>query len=266
MELINELRKMGFSEAEAKVYTTLLKYGKSTGYEISKYSGIARSKVYNHIEALVQRGVLELSHSGKTSYYRAIAPEDLVKLTKKSVDDTLKSFEYLASNIEQPEESDGIWQLENYNSLILKALDIVEAAEESLYIQIWVDELTEELEDAINLKLREIPRSVIILYDEKQEYKTRLERFYPHGFEMERLEDMSHRWITVVADDKNFLYSGVLFNKEVSGIYTENKILSFFAKEYVQHDAYCLSLIDRFRDQIVEEYGENMEGVRDIFK
>lgn len=264
MELINNLKNMQFTEAEAKVYTTLLKYGRSTGYEISKYSGVPRSKIYNHIETLVQRGILETLNTGKTTYYRAISPEDLVNLTRKNLDDNLSSFAYLASNLPKPEEDKGIWEIEDYNRVLLKAGELIENSSQSLYIQIWTQELKAPLVDLINEKIDKLDRVVVILYDEKQNYKTDLKSFYPHGFEMERLEDMAHRWISIVADEENFLYSGILFNNEVSGIYTRNKILSFFAKEYVQHDAYCLKLIDKFRDELIDEYGQGMYGIRDI--
>lgn len=265
MDLINDLRKMNFTESEAKVYTTLLRYGSSTGYEISKYSGVARSKIYNHIENLLARGVLEASNDGKTSYYKAISPEELVQLTRKSVNDTLKSFEYLASNIPSQDQEEAIWQVQDYDRMILKLVDIIESAQESIHIQIWKEDLAPELIAALNRKTQELEKSLVILYDRDQDYDCQLEKFYPHGFEMERLEDMSHRWVTLVADGDNFLYAGILFNNEVAGIYTRSKILGFFAREYVQHDAYCLKLIDKFRPQLVEEYGPTMDGIRDIY-
>lgn len=265
MSLIDDLKDMKFTEAEANVYITLLKYGESTGYEISKYSGIARSKIYNHIEVLVGRGILETCNNDKTTLYKAITPEELIKLTKKSVDDTLKSFEYLTANLPKVEENDGIWEIEDYNRMLLKSMDIIKSSKKSLYIQIWMEDLTEELVEIINEKIDSMEEIVVILYDKDQKYNTKLKKYFPHGFEMERMEDIKHRWITVVADDEKFLYSGILFNKEASGIYTKNKILSFFAKEYVQHDAYCLKLIDKFRDEIIKEYGVEMSGIRDIY-
>ncbi|AFS79807.1 transcriptional regulator, TrmB family [Gottschalkia acidurici 9a] len=265
MSLIDDLKQMKFTESEAKVYTTLLKHGKCTGYEISKHSGVPRSKIYNHIEVLLSRGVLESFNTGKSIFYKAISPKELVDLTRKSMNNTLKSFEYLASNITSPVENEGIWELQEYDRVLLKSQSIIQEAQKSLYIQIWTNELNPELTEIINSKIDKIEKSIVILYDEKQKYDTGLKKFYPHGFEMERLEDMAHRWITIVSDDEIFLHAGVLFNNEVSAIYTKNKILSYFAKEYVQHDAYCIKLIDKFHDEILEVYGEGMSGVRDIF-
>ena len=40
---------------ETRVYTTLLEKGNLTGYEVSKISGVPRSKVYNILEKLLKK-------------------------------------------------------------------------------------------------------------------------------------------------------------------------------------------------------------------
>ena len=265
MSIINKLKEMNFSENEAKIYITLLKYGKSTGYEISKYSGIPRSKIYNHLETMLSRGVIEINSTEKVNLYRAISPDELINLSRKSLNNTLNSFEELVKNIPLINDDEGIWEIEDYNSLILKFEEIISNAKNSLYIQIWSEELNEDLTNSINKKIEEIEKSVVIVYDKNKKYKTNLKKYFAHGFEMERLEDMSNRWISVIADDEIFLYGGILSDKDVSGVYTRNKFLSFFAKEYVKHDAYCLKLIDKFRSELISEYGKDMKETRDIY-
>lgn len=48
--IIQIMKKYDFSEMETRVYTTLLEKGNLTGYEVSKISGVPRSKVYNILE------------------------------------------------------------------------------------------------------------------------------------------------------------------------------------------------------------------------
>ena len=52
MSVIELLKNFQFTESEAKVYVTLTQYGPQTGYEVSKTSGVPRSKVYNILESL----------------------------------------------------------------------------------------------------------------------------------------------------------------------------------------------------------------------
>lgn len=53
--IIQIMKKYHFSEMETLVYTTLLEQDKLTGYEISKKSGVPRSKVYNILEKLLKK-------------------------------------------------------------------------------------------------------------------------------------------------------------------------------------------------------------------
>jgi len=69
--IIYLLREFNFTESEAKVYVALLENGACTGYEVSKLSGVARSKIYNVLEALLQRGAITDSQGDKTILYRA---------------------------------------------------------------------------------------------------------------------------------------------------------------------------------------------------
>lgn len=55
-ELLSELN---FSNDEVSVYEALLKYGSLTKLELSRRSGVNRTKVYRIVESLVKRGVVE---------------------------------------------------------------------------------------------------------------------------------------------------------------------------------------------------------------
>lgn len=58
--------------------------------------------------------MLESLNTGKSIFYKAISPNELVDLTRKPMNNTLKSFEYLASNITPPVEKEGIWEIQEY--------------------------------------------------------------------------------------------------------------------------------------------------------
>lgn len=50
------LEELGFSSNEAKVYSTLSAHKMLNGYEVAKFSGVARSLVYEVLNRLVARG------------------------------------------------------------------------------------------------------------------------------------------------------------------------------------------------------------------
>ncbi|MFO8070000.1 MAG: TrmB family transcriptional regulator, partial [Alkalibacterium sp.] len=102
-------------------------------------------------------------------------------------------------------------------------------------------------------------------YDRHKQYDTPLTKYHAHGFEQDKLNEIGHRWITIVSDKESVLYGTIPFQGKTKAIYTKNPILSFFASEYVIHDAYCLRLIEHFPEEIKAHYGEDMKGLRDFF-
>lgn len=263
--LIEILKKFKFTEYEAKLYLSLLQNGHCTGYELSKVSGVPRSKVYTILETLTSRGVVEQSTADHATFYQAIPPSQLSSLLEVSFQETLGAFQQEIVRLPKREENQTIWQLEEWKSIREKAKSLIEEAHNSLLIQIWVDEVDDELVELINCKHEEIENVVVVLYDSEKSYHTALTRYYAHGFEQDKLDEIGHRWITVVADKNEVLYCTIPFNGIIKAIHTKNPILAFFASEYVIHDAYCLRLIDHFPEQIRAFYGEDMEGLRDIF-
>lgn len=263
--LINTLKEFKFTESEAKVYISLLQSGPCTGYELSKVSGVPRSKIYNILETLTSQGILEHNTSENASLYQAIPPSQLSAILKSAFQENLTKLQDEASRLTIREENQTIWQLEDWKSIFVKIKMNIAQAKTSLLIQIWVDELDEELIDLINQKQKEINNVMVVLYDANKKYNDSLSHYYPHGFEQNKLNEIGHRWITIVSDQTDVLYCTVPFAGTTKAIHTENPILAFFASEYILHDAYCLRLIDQFPDQIKSRFGDDMQGLRDIF-
>ena len=80
--IIQIMKKYDFSEMETRVYTTLLEKGNLTGYEVSKISGVPRSKVYNILEKLLKKNLIVVNKSEPKLYHAISANEFLEKLEK----------------------------------------------------------------------------------------------------------------------------------------------------------------------------------------
>jgi len=262
---VNLLKEFGFTESEAKVYISLLRSGACTGYEASKISGVPRSKIYNILESLMQKGALVSAQGEKTVLYRAEPMKQLTSIIRNSVNDTLNLLEAEADKMQKPRDDEQIWHLYDYYGVKNKCLEMVRQAKKSILVQIWVDDLDDEMADWLNHKREELGKVLVVLYDSEQKYNTKLKKFFAHGYEEDKLADIGSRWILVTADNKEVIYSTVSRTNTVDAIRTKNASMVFFAGEYVMHDAYCLRLIDHLREPVKSEFGVHMEGVRDIF-
>lgn len=262
---INILKNFALTESEAKAYITLVKNGTCSGYELSKQSGVPRSKIYNILENLQNRGFVTNTKDEKSVLYKAEPLEQITRLIKNSTEDKLELLSKQMKKFDVEKDNDQIWNLNNYDAVINKCLEIIERAEHEILIQIWSDDLTSRLEEAIIEKQKSLGRVLVILYDTSNLYETKLKNYYKHGFEKSKLEDTGSRWITLTIDSNEMLHAAIQNEQMAEGIYTKNSGMVFFAREYIIHDAYSLRLIDALGDRAKEVFGDNMEGIRDVF-
>lgn len=264
-DLIPLLRRFGFTETEAKVYIALLQSGVCSGYEASKYSGVPRSKVYGALESLLSRGAIAVSDGERTSLYQAASVESLVKLLRSDAEDALDALSSSAARFEVPREGERIWRLADYSAILSQCVGLIDSAREKVLLQIWKEDLTPRIEESMLRQQAEGRLVLTVLYDPKERYDTRIRNIYAHGYEADKLHELGARWITLAVDDREMLYASIRSEASAEAVFTKSTSMVFFASEYVMHDAYCLRLIDKLKQNVQAVFGEDMEGVRNVF-
>ena len=78
--LENEIKKLGLSDKEAKVYLAALELGQATAAEIAAFSGIVRVTAYVILEELRKKGLVSAFLKSKKTYFAAEPPERLSHL------------------------------------------------------------------------------------------------------------------------------------------------------------------------------------------
>jgi HTH-type transcriptional regulator, sugar sensing transcriptional regulator len=68
------LEDIGLTQGEIKVYLALLKLGSTTSGPLTDESRVSRSKIYNVLERLMQKGLVSFIIKDKTRYYQAAEP------------------------------------------------------------------------------------------------------------------------------------------------------------------------------------------------
>lgn len=75
--MLNQLKNIGLSENEAKVYLAMLELGSATMLEISAKAGINRPTAYVQVESLKKLGLVSTQTKGKKQLFMAESPEQL---------------------------------------------------------------------------------------------------------------------------------------------------------------------------------------------
>ena len=107
--LSKRLIEAGFSEYEAKAYKTLLGQGVLSANEISKFAEIPQGRVYNILNALQQKGFVNIL-PGAVKKYRAVNPKiafiDVIKERKSELEKIEELSIELEKEYEKAEEND----------------------------------------------------------------------------------------------------------------------------------------------------------------
>lgn len=80
-----ELKLLGLTDNEVKIYVSILKSGKCTGTEIRRKTGIANSRVYAALDTLLQKGVITYEKRQKGKIYSALEPDVLKEVMKERI-------------------------------------------------------------------------------------------------------------------------------------------------------------------------------------
>lgn len=87
---IQQFLELGLTERETKVYITLLSKKSFTSSELQKTANIPRTKIYEVLYKMIERGICVERRAGKIKYYEAVEPK---KALNKILDDYKISYQ-----------------------------------------------------------------------------------------------------------------------------------------------------------------------------
>jgi len=99
--ILETLQKIGFSDKEAKVYTTLIRLGSQPVSVISQRTAINRTTTYDIIENLTKKGIVSSIKKGSITYFKALEPKELLNYLEREKAENIKKIEKQQKEIEQ---------------------------------------------------------------------------------------------------------------------------------------------------------------------
>ncbi len=82
MEYIKQLTEIGFTEKEARIYMASLELGSSSIQNIASKTGLKRSTVYDIVDKLIGKGLINLVGDGKRRLFSAENPQKIRQMLK----------------------------------------------------------------------------------------------------------------------------------------------------------------------------------------
>ena len=150
-QIAEKMTELGFTKYEALAYISLVQENPATRYEISKRSGVPRSAIYNIIQRLENKGLVN-ALATKPESYVPLPPDHMIAYLENQYHQRLEEFKKSLSQLKRDFEPGQLWNITGYDNLMLKAKEMIHRATRSIYLSIWQREmklLRKELEAAV---------------------------------------------------------------------------------------------------------------------
>lgn len=129
-----KLTEFGFSKYETSCYMALVGHHPVNGSQLSKLSGIARSRIYDVLSTLNRKGLVFQIEQGK---YVPLPPGELKKRLRSKFESNFSLFEEELATITTDTSYEYILTLKGYGEVLEKGADIIDHAETELYVRLF---------------------------------------------------------------------------------------------------------------------------------
>lgn len=148
MSLELDIKNIGFSDKEAKVYLALLELGEAPVQQIAEKAGVNRATTYVILESLMKRGVASKVEKGKKTYFAAENPAALLRLFRmqeKEIQEKAGEFKRTLPELEAlynlAEEKPRVRYFEGKDGLLAMQEDFLTSGVKKLFAIYSADEL-----------------------------------------------------------------------------------------------------------------------------
>lgn len=134
--MISDLMKLGLNANEAKVIEALTYLGPSGAYDVHRYSGVPRNKVYEILERFGKNGYVDIQ-PGRPMLYRVSNPDNIIT---NLVEDYRRAGEEVKSALRdmQPGTGDAdtayAWVVKGREAARRKLADLIYSAESDIFM------------------------------------------------------------------------------------------------------------------------------------
>jgi len=141
------LQRLGLTEYAARCYVALLKLGSGTAREVSETTSVPRSRVYDAIERLTERGLVDTSHASP-KVFRPASRETVARTFRVEYEEAVNDLTEQLAAVEPTErqyEQSGVWTVTGQGAVTERVLEFVAEADEEVVYMGVEDLLTDEV-------------------------------------------------------------------------------------------------------------------------
>ena len=247
--IVQQLKKIGFNEYEAKSYVALVKLGTVTAYRVSKDSGIPRSRIYEILNNLVEKGIALKEELEDGTQYSPLPVEILLK---KALTEWNSNFEVISNSLRELESTEKkpdnrVLTLKDRETIINYCQVLLKKAKKRVIISMW-DDMYNVLEEDLQEVAARVTVQGITLHVANPIGHVDSHRVTPFTE-----TPSSEHWFIISIDAKEMIY-GPSFKERSMAFYTDDPIHIYLLEDYVWHDVLVNRLVRHSQDNDLQQW------------
>lgn len=245
MELIQQLKQLGYTEYEAKAYIALTTQNPATAYQVSKVSGIPRARVYDTLNTLAEKGLVMKAETPDQSLYTPIPVAVFLQRSTRHWQQTFDSMSEQLSQIERMEAAaqNKVLLVKDRQTILTYCQDLLKRAEKRVLLSMW-DDVYDELREDLEQAAKQAQINGITLHV-KQPLATLDQHRTTHFTET----PTTAQWFILSIDGKEMMY-GPSPNDRQLAFYTDDPVHIHLLEDYIWHDVLVNRLVKKSKDDL----------------
>jgi predicted transcriptional regulator len=259
--LVHDLRKLGFTEYEARTYLALLEDYPATAYEVAKTAGLPRANVYGALDVLEKKAAVQPVTENPVRYV-PVAPNITLDIIARNTSALCSDIAKRLDSIGPEKRQDYVWVLEDEDSIHRRIGEIIATARKHIWIKAHEDSLARHIDTLRAATARDV-RLVVILFGgpgaDKRLALGDLAQVYLHeGTGV--VVGMGQSLITVTADFKVALTADCA--KKAWGAFTHSRPVVNLAESLIRHEIYLAEIFEAYGTSITKRFGPFLQDLR----
>lgn len=244
---VRALERLGISTYEARAYLALLKSGPVTGYQLSRASGVPRSRIYETLEKLAARGMVVTRHE-RPQLYAAVDYDQVLARRAEEMKEALARARVCCAGISRRgDDEDGVWNITGRANILAKARAMVDSAQKSIAVVGVAADLV-ELEAAMGQAARRDCRVRMVVCGS---FQPRFGETFQHSFGEGRCDDLA-----LVVDSTEALVGVTQPAESAPAAWSRAPGFVHVTEEYVLHEVFIARALATLDPASVEALGE----------
>lgn len=252
--MIEELRKIGLSDLEARCYLALHGESSLSGYEVAKRVSVSRTNVYAALRVLSEKGICRMIEADPV-LYEAVPIADVVRLLKTDFE---RSTGMLLQELAAPPKrsaSFGTWKGDKAVELTIRRL--ISGAQHTILVDVWEEDLGVFEEELLAAENRGVEVAVMLIGRRSTTLKTVLNHRRPQP-----PQESEVRRFTLLCDRTYGLIGSFGRRIQLTALESDHPAIAGLLENAFAHDLIAQRIEEDFGPQLEERYGPDYQAIR----